>query len=202
MLFNLFLGDIRPPDPCSSQTASQWELLHKIPLSTCQFTRPFYRLKRRNSSSEEDDDDNQPPAKQYISEEKFTAQFNQMKITNVCSPKSNKKTDDPSIDEEIIDLDQDEDCHGARLYMSQEMKQALERPNDAFNRIWTEECDKAAKAIVLWQPPIGLLSPELASLRSNDEIEEEQSRTNQTFLADNEFEADIDFTNAGEIMDV
>lgn len=188
-MINIFPAAIRPPDPCSSQIATQWELLNNFsanipnsvdgtsnhlvstPIDTT-YTVPAFvppstshlHLKRRSSSSEDDDDDiPQPPTKQYISEGRLFAKFNQMKISSSSSDDTQSNV---ICEDEDLDLEENEkrkNC--SRLHISDEVNRVLNGSKTILDRMIDNEYDKASKAIVLWQP-LGVFSPELSAYRA------------------------------------
>ncbi|XP_074601947.1 uncharacterized protein LOC141855712 isoform X2 [Brevipalpus obovatus] len=221
---------IRPPDPCSSQIATQWELLNNFsanvphivdgipnhlastPLDPTTCTVPtivplsssHLHLKRRSSSSEDDDDDiPQPPTKQYISEGRLFAKFNQMKISSSSDDaQSNVICQDEDLD---LDLDSDENEHEkrknrSRLHISDEVNRMLNGSKTILDRMIDNEYDKAAKAIVLWQP-LGVFSPELSAYRAklannteddNNKIESKVDSQNLPISTCDDFPIDVE----------
>lgn len=163
-------------------------------------------LKRRKSSDDEDLDENigQPPTKQYISEDKVTAKFNEMSLSNVESldhANSPTREDDEFESEEEISNDDLKPT----IVLSDEVKQALNARNDRIERLFQDELYKSTKSLVLWQPPIGLLPPPL-NVYQNEKKEEEETTINipKSFES---LEVDVDtcdncLMDANEMMDL
>ncbi|XP_053213459.1 uncharacterized protein LOC128396849 isoform X2 [Panonychus citri] len=163
-------------------------------------------LKRRKSSDDEDLDENigQPPTKQYISEDKVTAKFNEMSLSNVESldhANSPTREDDEFESEEEISNDDLKPT----IVLSDEVKQALNARNDRIERLFQDELNKSTKSLVLWQPPIGLLPPPL-NVYQNEKKEEEETTINipKSFES---LEVDVDtcdncLMDANEMMDL
>lgn len=180
---------ILSPDPCTSQTATEWELLNKLSSGTGTYASHLH-LKRKNSSDEEDDDDDesQPPTKQYISEDKFTDKFNEMSINsqNVTPTmylnRSFDFTNENSYNEEIMkDMEEEEEesedeIKKPKCVFSKEMKEAM-NSNTVLDKLIREELDKNSKAILLWQPS---LIPPLTDLSSNKGEDKSKLHDDQT----------------------
>lgn len=108
-----------------------------------------------------------------------------------------------SPEEEFLDLDLEANRRDTCLYMSEEIKHALDQSNDAFNKILKEEYDKASKAIVLWQPPVGILSHELTSFGQKNEDDPKEETSSAEPASENQLNAEVFAPmDAGENMDL
>ena len=197
-------NEICAPDPCTSQTATEWELLNKLSSGTGTCTSNLH-LKRRNSSDDDDEIIGQPPTKQYISEDKVTAKFNQMSISNSepASPSSPTKVEeDDELETEY------EVSNKSTIVLSNEIKEALSARNDRIERLFQDELNKATKSVVLWQPPIGLLPPPLNVYKKDEEEEKEKTEKIITPKQNYEpLEVDVDVVDtcimdSNEMMDL
>jgi hypothetical protein len=135
------------PDPCSSRTATQWELFNRLSSPTTPLDiRNGVRLKRRTSSDDDSDyDEFQPPTKIALTEEKVAARFRCM---NIGSDQEKMTSEDIEVEEELdgqIDL---------KFHLSEEVKSAITSPNImAHDQLARLEREKSSKALVLWSPP-------------------------------------------------
>ena len=153
-------------DPCTSNTATEWELLNRfssgVGTSNCNL-----HLKRRTSSSEEEDADVQPPpSKKYMNEDRVAARFDHLSIS----------TQDAYIEDlsdEESKREEDELEKKGTIILSDEAAQIL-KSKDMVDKFLQKEYDNSCKAIVLWSPPIGTLPPELENLQNASKEEEEE----------------------------
>ena len=154
-------GAVIPQDPCTSKTATEWEL-HNGLSSGVGTTNCHMHLKRRSSSSDEDDELNPPPTKKYMNEEKVAARFDQLSISK----------DVPIKD--LSEEDEDDEEKMGTIIISDEAAQAM-KSQDLADELIRREHSKNSKALVLWSPPIGSIPLEIKSI-INETSEENQSQ--------------------------
>ncbi|RWS08820.1 hypothetical protein B4U79_13147 [Dinothrombium tinctorium] len=134
------------PDPCTSQTATEWELHHGNGGRSLKCNK---HLKRRSSSDDDDDDETlrQPPTKQYISEAKVAARFGAMSLDN--------HHDLPIIEEPEEENEEamNDSNRSPNLVVCEEIQQTF-GAKTAVDKVFREEIEKSSKAVVLWQPSI------------------------------------------------
>lgn len=142
-------GQMLCPDPCTSQTATRWELLHNLSPGR---QSAHQHLKRRNDSSDEELDDElrTTPVKQHISEDKVSAIFDKLHITNGHSF-------DTTIEAEELEEDSSDQSHHKSMVFTDELQSAI-KCKTMTERVVQNELDKLSKAVVLWQPPTPILS--------------------------------------------
>lgn len=167
-----------PPDPCTSQTATSWELLHNLGTSQNK-PNNHQHLKRKSGSPE-----NLKPPKQYISEEKMVARLNELHISNsniaydakIASDTENKNTEAKrpfksleELEEMLSDESSEEsDLETGGITLSPELKKLVH--SDLFMAgSPLKELKEPSMAIVLWQPPGGILPQKIKSAFNSDE---------------------------------
>lgn len=138
------------PDPCTSQTATQWELFHKLSPTSI---RSAVKLKRRTSSDDDSDyEELQPPAKITLTDEirqereKVAARFRTM---NINHEQENMMAADDDIEVEERELAM------PKFHLSDEVKHVLTAPKImVHDKLVALEREKSfSKAIILWTPP-------------------------------------------------
>lgn len=159
--FNLINGGVITPDPCTSQTATHWELMHNLSAGSVNSN---LHLKRRIDSSDEDDEDSQRPVKRCMSEDKVAAKLNQMHISNDSMQFYSQDLN--PINETFDEFDSEEDNEisetekNTKLIYTDELQKALSS-SDVIDKLVRTEMEKASKAVVLWKPPIGAIAQEI-----------------------------------------
>lgn len=185
------------PDPCTSQTATEWELLNRFTntMSSC-------RGKRRSESEDEDCDiEIRRPVKQCISEEKVAKIFNKMHISN-----NNKwnfdstKIEDVNLEEEEEDKDKQSKN---KLIITAELRKVLDtKTTNVLDEIASDELERHSKAIVLWQPPIYKV-PEEILLKCNENNSKDKSNDeNSSLQLKDDTKLSFDLTNNVFINDL
>lgn len=173
-----------PPDPCTSQTATSWELLHNLGASQNRIGS-HQHLKRKNCNLE----DFKSP-KQYISEEKMLARLNELHISN--NPTTPHKETNPiegyenrghvkSLEELELMLsdesDEESDAEVGGITLSPELKKLVK--SDSFlPESLLKEIKEPSMALVLWQPPIGVLPEALKHPFPSDEQKRDDLKAN------------------------
>ncbi|KAI1293567.1 hypothetical protein HDE_06553 [Halotydeus destructor] len=177
---------VSPCDPCTSQTATQWELFHKLSSPTKGPSKS--RLKRKNSSSEDDSDDQelQPPSKITPTEEKVAARLQFLNI---------------AADVEFEEVEEECEPTKAKINfkVSNELKQALGTElADPMNKLLQIEQAKQTMAVVPWTPsPLaGIVSvspfnePYAVDSPSSDQTDSESQNMAEEF-DENSVEMDV-----------
>lgn len=155
------------PQPCTSQTATTWELLYNLGTSCNRNPHTSNQhLKRRS-----DPDDGFRPNKQYISEERMAAKFGQLHISNDAPSPAMTTTNSntfsnlqdiegsSSNDSNLLNSSDSEDSLDqkkltGRITLSDELKKII--GSDSFIvKSLVKEMTKPNMAVVLWQPPGG-----------------------------------------------
>lgn len=180
-----------PPDPCTSQTATSWELLHNLGTNNMNAN---LHLKRRS----EGDDMNVGPQKQYITEEKMAARMRELHISNQYSlpeqtspfgPYGNSpdttRTHKPittveelnaTLAEELSDESSDPFStfsSKCSIVLAPEIKKLVE-PEKLFAKTFVEEIERPNMAVVLWKPPEGAIKKIMNS--ESDSKNEQENR--------------------------
>ncbi|XP_023232329.1 uncharacterized protein [Centruroides vittatus] len=166
-----------PPDPCTSQTATSWELLHNLGTSQNK-PNNHQHLKRKSDSPE-----NLKPPKQYISEEKMVARLNELHISNSniaydsqtpTLKNKNIETKRPfksleELEEMLSDESSEEsDPETGGITLSPELKKLVQ--SDLFLAgSPLKELKEPSMAVVLWQPPGGILPQKIKSTFNSEE---------------------------------
>lgn len=179
-----------PPmvDPCTSQTATAWELVHNLGSTAGAGQQHHRHLKRR---CEIDDD---RPHKQYVTEEKMVAQLNNLHISlmnQVAGATTSQVQDvgDPlrGIMESSLaatDMQQEEAKGG--IILAPELKDIVNTDRLATESIIGNMRKAASMALVVWQPPSKILSVfgDCEERKQSDGAEE----TNNNEIADDSLE--------------
>ncbi|XP_054167991.1 uncharacterized protein LOC128965342 [Oppia nitens] len=183
--------DVLCPDPCTSQTATRWELLHNLTTDS-QRRASHQHLKRRSDSSDDDIDDDglRRPAKQYISEDKVSAIFNRLHITNSDFNKNDGiNAVNENIDYEDLDDESNNETidakHNNTLVFANELQSAFKNKT-ITDKLVQNEIDKHSKALILWQPNTSILTTislnSKSSIDNDNDVEDndnsESSKTN------------------------
>lgn len=180
-----------PPDPCTSQTATSWELLHNLGTNNMNAN---LHLKRRS----EGDDMSVGPQKQYITEEKMAARMRELHISNQYSlpeqtspfgpygnsPDTNKTHKritsveelNATLAEELSEESSDPFStfsSKCSIVLAPEIKKLVE-PEKLFAKTFVEEIERPNMAVVLWKPPEGAIKKIMNS--QPDPKHEEENR--------------------------
>ena len=176
------------PDPCTSQTATHWELLHN--LSTGRQSA-YQHLKRRNDSSDEELEDElrTTPVKQHISEDKVSAIFNRLHITNNNSLRYEDDIESAELDDSTCEADENRSKNS--MVFADELQSVI-KSKTLTEKVIQNELDKYSKAVVLWQPPNAILSVGL-STQSEPSADSETSNDANDDNNDNPCDLDIDY---------
>ncbi|GIX87005.1 uncharacterized protein CEXT_522881 [Caerostris extrusa] len=148
-----------PPDPCTSQTATSWELLHNLGPSKCSMNP---HLKRKSDLEVFD----QTPQKLCITEERMAARFREMHISNQYSVPSESSPFGPCSPVECgsdsksitnineLDLCELKDSEGElskSVILAPELKKLVE-PEKIFASAFLSKVERPSMALVPWQP--------------------------------------------------
>ena len=172
------------PDPCTSQTATRWELLNNI--STGSHSSHQYLKRRNDSSDEEIEEELRTPVKQHISEDKVSAIFNRLHIT-----KSDIFDSDDRIEVEDENNDTNGDLPKNPIIFTNELQNAIKNKR-ITDRLVQNELDKHSKAVVLWQPITQLLPSIGLKSNSTEEEVEDQIQSDSHLTQNNDNDLDID----------
>jgi hypothetical protein len=196
-------GEVLCPDPCTSQTATRWELLNNI--STGKLSSNQH-LKRRNDSSDEElEDDFKRPIKQYITEDKVSAIFDKMHITHNQLNEEKPECDQQFENNETIDLFNNEFDKKRKIVLANELQNVI-NSEDMTQKLIKSEFDKLSKAVVVWRPknliiPIGIVPK---CNEDNEEEEAESDSSNKNLFensANNTNYSDIEFTPIDDFLE-
>ncbi|CAG2104376.1 unnamed protein product [Medioppia subpectinata] len=185
------------PDPCTSQTATRWELLNNISSSAESMRSSHPHLKRRNESSDDEYDDGRP-VKQYISEEKVSAIFNRLHITNGNSGNNAIHMFDVNDKCEDEDFEDQSTCEAdssdkSPIVFAHELQNAI-KSKTMTERLVQSEIDKHSKAVVIWRPnnPLFSIGFNSKSADNDEDVAKDRESANKS---DNSFnDSDIDFS--------
>jgi len=195
-------GEVLCPDPCTSQTATRWELLNNI--STGKLSSNQH-LKRRNDSSDEElEDDFKRPIKQYITEDKVSAIFDKMHITHNQLNEEKPECDQQFENNETIDLFNNEFDKKRKIVLANELQNVI-NSEDMTQKLIKSEFDKLSKAVVVWRPtnpiiPIGVVPKS----NEDDDKEDESDSSNKNLFensANNTNYSDIEFTPIDDFLE-
>lgn len=183
------------PDPCTSQTATEWELLNRFTntMSSC-------RTKRRSESEDEDyDTEIKRPVKQCINEEKVARIFNKMHISNNKWNFNNTKIEDVNLEEE-----EDKDKQSKNeLVITDELRKVLNaKTTNVLEKIANDELERHSKAIVLWQPPICKVPEEIKRKCKENNSKDKLNYENSSLELKDDAKLSFDLTNNVFINDL
>ncbi|KAF8783284.1 hypothetical protein HNY73_013466 [Argiope bruennichi] len=175
-----------PPDPCTSQTATSWELLNNFGPNKSNVNS---HLKRKSDLELLD----VGPQKLCITEERMAARFREMHISNEYTVPSENTPFGPcgppvecdSMNKTVTNLNQldfilkgNEDGSSSKsLVLAPELKKLVE-PEKIFASAFLDKVERPSLALVPWTPPNNnpLLRPNENS--DDDEVEEEPVLSN------------------------
>ncbi|XP_064459976.1 uncharacterized protein LOC135370205 [Ornithodoros turicata] len=162
-----------PPvlDPCTSQTATAWELLHNLGSTANMGQQMHKHLKRRCEI------DDERPHKQYVTEEKMIAQMSDLRISMVDNNASQVR----DIRYLMAETEEGGGTSGAQednqkaIVLSPELQNFVSKDRLATECIIDDMRKRASMALVLWQPPSKILS-----LNDDEQGTKEGKQTQET----------------------
>jgi len=184
-----------PPDPCTSQTATSWELLNNWGANKANVNM---HLKRK---SDLDAVETAEPYKMCITEEKMAARLKELHISNQYSVPAesspfgpyNSSSNSAIAEKSVTNLQDLEamlkgssaDGSSKSLILAPELKKLVE-PEKIFARTFLDKVERPSMAVVLWQPQNKLL-PNVNNSNNNtnetkEKDEKESRETNISLL--------------------
>lgn len=180
-----------PPDPCTSQTATSWELLNNLGANK---TNVNMHLKRKSDLDVLEAD---APHKMCITEEKMAARLkelhisNQYSVPNESSPFGSytNSSNDAMAQKSITNLQQLEamlkkssaEGSSKSLILAPEIKKLVE-PEKIFASTFLDKVERPSMAVVLWQPQSKLLANVNNNISDSSTDEEKDSSDSNTLL--------------------
>ncbi|KAG8197912.1 hypothetical protein JTE90_020291 [Oedothorax gibbosus] len=153
------------PDPCTSSTATSWELLNHLGGGA---NSAHTHLKRKGDATDP------APQKICVTEERMTARFQDLHITNRFTiPTEDKPVTPP--EGSVTNLNQLDhilkDCENTTpsksLVLAPELKKLVE-PEKIFASTFLSKVERPSMALVLWQPNKATKATEEESAASNE----------------------------------
>ncbi|GFQ96993.1 uncharacterized protein TNCT_462441 [Trichonephila clavata] len=186
-----------PPDPCTSQTATSWELLNNFYANKGSINS---HLKRKSDLEVIDS----TPQKLCITEERMAARFREMHISNqytvpsensplgVCgSPECNstEKREITNLNQLDFILKGSEGDLSKSLVLAPELKKLVE-PEKIFASTFLSKVERPSLALVPWTPNNNNLLRPSANLQEGKTQEKEDSSSDRnTFLPQQQLSA-------------
>lgn len=184
-----------PPDPCTSQTATSWELLNNLGGNK---TYANMHLKRK---SDIDVVEPEAPQKLCITEEKMAARMKELHISNKYSVPAERSpfgfsgdTSYSSVQEKsVTNLQQLEamlkestsngGISSKSIVLAPEIQKLVE-PEKIFARTFLDKVERPSMAVVVWQPQNKILA-NINNNSSDLKTEEKESDPNSSLCSGN-----------------